>query len=240
MVVGVVAIVSVSALGLGFFFISPSIPDESGFQFVRDVATSTPNRIFFQIRAEDTNISITFVDREDLLYSINVVPHSNSTEAGISFDLHDDSWGINFRTTRQELVNITLGTGCFYFINMIDISNLNTNIIYGNNAWLNGSALRYSSEDSNLTLRIQNDISVTDTPGFDIDITCDTFNLDIEVPEEWNAFVDFHDSNLTILEMTGWRALLGLYGYRTDLIFDGMPSIEIDVIAEEAFARLLA
>jgi hypothetical protein len=235
-----IVVIALSALGFGVFLLSQDSIEDTGFIFERAVTSSTPNRIFFQIRAEDTNISIIFDNRADLLYSIDVTPHPDSAEARIRIDTNDDSWGVDLSASRQKSVDITLGSGCFYFINMVDISNLNTTIVYSNRAWLNGSAFRYSDESSDLTLQIHDDIRVTDTIGFEGDITCETLHLDIDVPHQWNAFVDFHDSNLTIEEMTGWIALLGDYGYRTDKVHDGMPEIDIDVYAGEAFARLIA
>ncbi len=232
----IVALVVISILGVSIVLQYPL--DESGFQFERAVTSTTPDSIFFQIRADDADVSITFTENDNLLYSINITPYLDSTEAGISIVMTEDSWGVTLRAGRQKSIDIVLGTGCFYFINIVASSNLNTTIVYSNNAWVNDTALHYGVEDGDLNLRIHNNIKVNDTIGFDVWIWCRTLNLDIDVPFEWNAFVDFHSSNLTILEMTGWHDLYGEYAYRTDDVYDNNPIIEIDVDVEEAFAWL--
>ncbi|MHA2065953.1 MAG: hypothetical protein ACXABY_16400, partial [Candidatus Thorarchaeota archaeon] len=217
-----------------------AIPTESGFQFERNHTIATPNRFFFQIKAEDANLSIVFEDRADLLYSIDITSYDDSSEARLRIQIEEDSWGIFLTADRQESVDITLGTGCFYFINIINSSGLNTTITYSNNAWVNGSALTYGVDDSDLTLRILDDIGVNNTTGFIGYIRCKTLNLEIDVSEQWRAYVDFYDSNLTILEMSGWNTSGGEQGYASIPVTLDSHRITLDVHAENAFAKLLA
>ena len=233
--IGIGVILGISIIGVSFILVGPL--GGSGFQFEQSVTFSTPDRIFFQIRADDANVSVTYADRADLLYSINITGYPDSSEAHVMFDKHSDSWGVFFTAGRQVSIDIVLGTGCFYFLNIIDLSNVNTTITYANNAWVNGSALTYSGgDDCDLTLRITADIRTTDTLGFTGRIMCRSLNLEIDTPHEWNGLVDFNESNLTIMELAGWSGLFAPR-YRTD-VYDGNPSIELDVEAEEVFAWL--
>ena len=227
-------VLGASIIGVSFFLFGPL--DQSGFQFEQSVTISTPDRIFFRIRANDANVSVTFEDRENLLFSINVTGYSDSSEAHVTYDKHSESWGIYLSTGRQESVDIVLGNGCFYYITFADSSNLNTTMIYSNNAWVNGSVLSYIDDDSDLTLRVHNDIKTTDTVGFTGTIMCRSLNLEIEPPYEWNGLVDFNDSNVTIMELSGWFELFSRYETAVD--YEGNPSIELDVEVEQAFAWL--
>ncbi len=218
--------------------VNPFPFDETGYQFEKSVYFLTPGRIFFRVSADDANISISFSDQSDLLYSINVIPYPDSTEAGIMFVVHTDSWGVIFGAGRQETIDIVLGTHSFYFIYMVDNSNLNTTITYSNNAWVNGSAFQYSDEDCDLNLRICDDIRATDSIGFTGTISCRTLNLKIQVPTEWKGFVDFNESNVTVVEMFDWTEFASNM-FRTFEDNEEYLSIELNVAVEEAYARIL-
>ena len=231
-VIGIV--LGVSLIGLSFFLFGPL--DQSGFQFEQSVTISTPDRIYFRIDADDAKVSVTFEDRANLLYSINVTGYPDSSEAHVMFIKNSDSWGIFFTANRQESVDIVLGNGCFYYLTFADSSNLSTTIVYSENAWVNGSALTYVDEDSDLALKIQSDIKTTDTVGFTGTIMCRLLNLEIDTPFEWNGRVDFNDSNVTIMELSGWAELFSRYVTVVD--HEGNPSIDLDVEVEQAFAWL--
>lgn len=224
-------------IGVSFFLNDPS--DQSGFQFEQSVTISTPDRIYFQISADDANVSVTYDDRADLLYFINVTGYPDSSEAHIRFVKNSDSWGIFFTANRQESVDIVLGTGCFYFLNVL-VSNTNTSITYSNNAWVNGSAFMYSGgDDSDLTLEITDDIRTTDTVGFTGTVRCRSLNLEIDTPFEWNGLIDLNHSNVTIMEESGWVELIFEYGVvKTTIDYEGNPSIELDVEVDRGFVWL--
>ena len=100
----------------------------------------------------------------------------------------------------------------------------------------------YLVDDGDLTLSVLSDIGASNTEGFDFYVRCRTLNLEIDVAEGWAGYVDFYDSNLTILEMTGWHVSGGEQGYvckRADYSAE-TPMIRLDVYVEEAFARLTA
>ena len=239
--VSIIILVVVSVVGVVFFWGAQVIPDQGGFHFERDVTTTTPERIFFRVNAEDTDLSITFVDNADLLYSIDIVPYENSTAAYLRFDMHQDSWGIMFSTGQQEFVNITLGNGCFYNLQICGDSYLNTTVVYSNNAWVNGTAFGYfphSSQgfDGHLTLKILDDIVTDGTTGFVGRVTCDSLNLEIDVPNQWGGIIDFNDVNVTFVEISGWTEYFGRYV--TDNSYEDVPLINLDVEVEEVFARL--
>jgi len=239
--VGIIILVVVSVVGV-FVFLYPQDPRiEQGFQFERNVTTTTPERIFFRINAEDTDMSISFVDDADLLYSIDIVPYEDSTEASIMIQANQESWGLSLVTGPQQSVNITLGNGCFYNLQIAGGSYLNTTVIYSNNAWVNGTSLGYFPDsshgfDGHLTLKILDDIITDGTTGFTGHIDCDTLNLEIDLPDQWGGTVDFNDINITLLELTGWFEWFGRY--ITDNSDDDVPLIDLDVEVEEVIARL--
>ncbi|MFW9795321.1 MAG: hypothetical protein ACFFEE_13520 [Candidatus Thorarchaeota archaeon] len=240
--IGVIIIVAVSAIAAFVVFTRQLIPDQWGFQFEREVTATTPDRILFRVNAEDTDLSISFVDNTDRLYSIDVTPYENSTEAHIGFDMQDDSWMIMFTTGQQESVDIILGNGCFYYVQILGSSYLNTTIVYSNNSWVNGTAFSYTPSSSSgfeghLTLKIQDDIVTDGTTGFEGQITCTTLNLEIDVPDQWGGVVNFYDSNVTFIELTGWFEWFGRY--MTDNSDDDVALIDLEVHVEEVLARLV-
>lgn len=238
---GIIVIVVVSIMGVFFFLGTQFIPTQRGFQFERNVTPTTPKRIFFSISAEDTDLSVSFIDDDDLLYSIDITPHENSTEASIIIDTNLESWGIMFATGQQESVDITLGNGCFYNLQISGDSYLNTTVVYSNNAWVNGTSFGYfphSSQgfDGHLTLRILDDIITDGTTGFIGRVNCDTLNLEVDVPDQWGGIIDFNDVNVTFTEISGWAEQFGRY--KTENSYEDVPLIDLNIEVEEVIAKL--
>jgi len=218
--------------------IDPFPLGQTGYSFEKSTYFLSPHHVFFRISADDANISVYYANRTNLLYSIHVTPYNNSHEASIMFVVNTDSWGIFFSAGRQERITIVLGTYCFYNIFMADNSNTNTSITLSNGAWVNGTALTYHDEESHLNLRICNDIQKTNSIGLTGQIICRTLDLEIQPPSGWNGYVIFNESNLTLLENTGWFEV-DYNTFRTiEFPYDN-PGILLNVVAEQASASFL-
>ncbi|MHA2322760.1 MAG: hypothetical protein ACXACG_14025 [Candidatus Thorarchaeota archaeon] len=239
----VVVVVIVSGLGAILWLgSSPSI------EFHLEAEVELPryaNFTLFLADLLDTNLTISFVNDNSLLYRIDMVLYDPSSPSE-AFDLDTQSYtSIHrfFTLVRVRSMNVTLGTGCTYDLAVWG-TNLSTSITYDNGARAR-SELRYEASGL-LLVRITENMTIMDNHNqFDIytGISNDplqAFYLDVDLPDGYGGQLNRgHISDLvpiSFVERVGWTSdEWGVYS-----TVDESPLIKFATPhCEHIFARLI-
>ncbi|MGQ4911596.1 MAG: hypothetical protein ACP6KW_05445 [Candidatus Thorarchaeota archaeon] len=233
----VVMMVVVSGLAVGLLVVLP-LPSLLHHYEVK----VQEGRNFFAVTLsdlEDTNLSITFVDDPSLLYTMDIALYEPATPAE-AYGYHPTSsyYPLLEAKVRIRSLNVTLGTGVEYFINLDGI-NLNSMIIFDNGAISEGYTLNYQGTGrldlvltENITLTRDISLSVGGRDGFNY---MTFLHLDVDLPPSVGGSLFFSDATIAFTENVGWE-YDGISSYRTP---SGSPRIEIYVgRCHHIYARL--
>ncbi|MBN2229591.1 MAG: hypothetical protein JW779_08335 [Candidatus Thorarchaeota archaeon] len=175
-------------------------------------AGSTKHAVLFlrALRAPSTNVTITFVDNPNLLYSIDVVQY----EPGMHhhYSLYEPSYDPDayhlvldgMGDYKIASIDVILGTATYYQV-FIDGRNLNVTLIYDNGAELAGQDVKISTNEGICNIIFTENVNFTDT-GLNVELSFFTIlNVFVDLPEGMNGKLSVpHDVNFGYTEMVGW------------------------------------
>jgi hypothetical protein len=156
---------------------------------------------------EDTNLSISFVDDNSLLYSIDIALYEPMSQ-GSAFTILYEFWSHSFMAkTRIRSLNVTLGTAIPYILGVWG-SNLNSSIKYDNEAVCSGVGAEFTYEASGTLLftLTENVIMNTDFIFSAQSSSASPFilYLDIDLQDDVEGELQIGSTNITFVERVGW------------------------------------
>ncbi|MHA1963527.1 MAG: hypothetical protein ACXACG_12315 [Candidatus Thorarchaeota archaeon] len=194
--------VTISVLTVGF------VMGGTRYSFQEQVPRERSQAALIISQLTDCNLTITFVDKPNLLYKIDI-EYYEPVPIWFSYPQHEINIGLsaasaNFRFyERVRSLNVTVGPAVFS-LDLFMCHNLNSTIVYDGTVELN-QTLRYYASGS-LDVIVTEDIR----KRIGASITSDDVRLDITVPTGFSGGLFFRSGSATV-ERTGWEYSVDIY-----------------------------
>ncbi len=245
-VVGV-AVILVAVVGVLVVFVG--LPASSTqFHYERAYPADETRKVNILLDVRNTNVSVTFVDDPNLMYSVDVVQystgdhhHSYYQEWGdphFSLDYHIDS----LTDEGIKEVNVVLGTGTYYVI-YIEGANNNASVVFDNGAVLAGQEILMSAAQGDFYFELTEDVSFTDAGLLVNSATGVNLVLDVDLPTGLNGRLEVQDGiSFSPTSMVGWSLVSSGLGqpsvYTTSSTVEPLVNIEHNSLGSvNAFLR---
>jgi hypothetical protein len=184
---------------------------------------------------QDCNLTVTFTDNPDLLYSIDIDLYEAAPSSS-AFVLTVEEWfDIRFQAILSiKSLQVTLGTGVPYKI-VVSGTDVNATFIYDNNVIGSGASLNYGATGSFISLNFTEDMVFSDT-GMEVRVgatgEADIAYLHTDLPDGVNGEATFREP-LSLHSVIGWvyrSGFLNEVTYSTDPL-NTEPLLEIGIRA---------
>jgi hypothetical protein len=255
--VGIVVLI-IGSVGVYLFL----FPMGSSFHYEK---TGTADNVEYRVgvrNIRDCEINVSFVDDNDLLYSLDIEMYGFSSST--VFYLYEDATSVllNYYTgpsraewtgeeTRIKSLSIALGTGKAYNIIMAG-TNLTASITYSNGALIGQSTyLHYLAVESSAvftydgydvdvtTLEVDNDpVRLDANLGGQGDFRLTSAVVDIDLPYFYFGDVDIVADDITV-SASGWNKSAVVDSYSTEDVDGIPPEVFVDIFSSEFNATLV-
>ncbi len=186
----------------------------------------------------DCNLTVSFVNDTSLLFDIQASLYEPSDTLSVTHE-SSDYWLIEGRG-RQKRIDILLGTGVCYDINIGEGTNLNTTITVGNGAIIDGQSIKaLHTGVVRFSFREQNEPDIRS--GFGVTLGFQPYTptalVDIDLPNNMDGELRAGDSPISFVAISGWYSRgFGKYSTATH---EGNHLMEMVCNCESVLARLI-
>ena len=196
---------------VGLIVVFVGLPaNQTQYHYERAYPADETRKVSILLDVRNTNVSVTFIDNPELMYSVDVVQytagdhhHSYYQEWGApenSFDYHVDS----LTDEGIKEINVVLGTGTYYSI-FIEGTNNNASVVFDNGAVLSGQEILMSAVQGDFYFELNEDVSFTGTGLLVSSVTGVNLVLDIDLPTGLNGLLEVQDGiSFSPTSLVGW------------------------------------
>ena len=238
----VIAVVIVGVAG--FLLVFNPLQGNLNFHIEKQITSDVTAFELILSDLEDTNLSISFVDDETLLYSIDIALYETTLQEN-AFTLNTEWTHFHSLTalTRIRSMNVTLGTGVPYTLT-VDGSDLSSSITYDNGALINntsgvGGVVWYEASGTFLFTLTENVAMSTD---FDLTARGSSLShlsalyLDIDLQTGVGGELQIGSIPISFVDRVGWT----WDGFGTYETAAGSPTVDVVVSwCDQIYANLL-